>query len=231
MLRSIAVLLLLLLGSPAFADDLTPVDDLSVIVAPKECSGTGKRADPFVFTSGTKCVLRLTGKSATVVFDLEDAPPDAEAIDRVLIFSLAEPGDYLVIATFDGGFAKAWFTIKGANGPPPPPQNVLAAKLKAALVGADAKTDAVKFAEAMRGVADSIEKTPPKVHKTLMAIWNTTLDAVEWPAKKYPLLPEVGRLAIPTADETTAIDAAQLSQIIMNLRLLQKTAEGIANGN
>lgn len=227
MIRSL--LILLLLGTSAFADDPTPVDDLNVIVAPKECLGTGKRNDPFVFDSSTRCVLKLTGKSAPVVWDLEDAPKDIEPLDRALVFSLAEPGNYLVIAQFEGGFAKAWFEIKGPNGPPSP-VNELAARLRAALVGSDAKTDAVKFAEAMRGVADLIEKNPPKVHKSLMAIWTTTLEAVEWPAKKYPLLPDVGRLAIPTADETTAIETAQLAVIVANLRTLQKTAEGIANG-
>lgn len=227
MIRTLAILLLL--GSPAFADDPTPVDDLSVIVAPKECSGTGKRADPFVFNSGTKCVLRLTGKSATVAFDLEDAPPDAEAIDRVLIFSLAEPGDYLVIATFDGGFAKAWFRIAGPNGPPAP-VNALAARLRVALAGADAAKDAVQFVEIVRGVADQIEASPPKVHKSLKALFATTLTATGWPAGKYPQLPDLWRSVIPSADETKEVTAAELADIVASMRLLQKTGEAIANG-
>lgn len=225
------VLLLPLLASPLLAQDPAPMpsQDRPVIIAPREAAGTGKRNDPFVFDASLKCILKLTGKSAAVQWDCEDAPADAEAIDHVLIFSLAAPGDYLVLAKFDGGYAKAWFTIKGPNGPPLP-TNVLAARLRAALAGAEAAKDSVQFSEIMRGVADAVEATPPATHKPLKALWDATLKSNSWPAGKYPLLPDVGRMAIPTADETTPIDAVQLAAILANLRTLQKTAEAIGNG-
>lgn len=219
------------LCSPVLADDPvpTPVQDLSVIVADKAVTGTGKRNDPFVFDSSTKCILKLTGASAAVAWDTEDCPTSSEVIDRLLIFSLAEPGTYVVYARFDNGSAKAWFEIKGANGPPQP-INALAARLRVALAGADAKADAVQFAAIMRGIADATEANPPTTHKPLKALWDSTLKSNAWPTGKYPLLPDVGRLAIPTADETMAIDAVQLAAIVANLRTLQKTAEAIGNG-
>lgn len=227
MIRYLAILLLLV--SPVLAADPTPADDLSVIVASAGVSGTGKRNDPFVFDASTKCALRLTGKSAAVKWDLEDCPNDTEAIDRVLIFSLGQPGTYVVWAQCDNMTAKAWFEVRSGAGPPPV-VNTLASKLRSALSGPDAAKDAVQFAAIMRGVADQAEISKPATYKPLKAMWDATLKGAGWPAGKYPLLPDVGRLAIPTAEENTPIDPAQLAAIVANLRVLQKTAEAIANG-
>lgn len=221
--------ILLLLSGPVLAAEPDPTDDRSVIVASAGVSGTGKRNDPYLFTSDTKCALRLTGKSDAVKWDLDDFPSDAEAFDRIVIFSLAQPGTYLALVQFEGGYAKAWFEIRSGAGPPPV-VNTLASKLRAALTGPDAAKDAVQFAAIMRGVADQAEISKPATHKPLKAMWDATLKGAGWPAGKYPLLPDVGRLAIPTAEETTPIDATQLAAIVANLRVLQKTAEAIANG-
>lgn len=219
------------LCSPVLANDPapTPVQDLSVIVADKAVTGSGKRNDPFVFDSSTKCILKLTGASAAVAWDTEDCPTSSEVIDRLLIFSLAEPGTYVVYARFDNGSAKAWFEIKGANGPPQP-VNALAAKLKAALTGPDAKADAVQFTAIVRGVADQIEANPPKVHKSLKALFTTTLGGTGWPAGKYPQLPDLWRSILPSVDETKEITQAELRELVAAMRLLQKTGESIANG-
>ncbi|MDB5338688.1 MAG: hypothetical protein JWN70_4307 [Planctomycetaceae bacterium] len=98
----------------------TPEQDLSVLVAPKEVSGTGKKLDPFVFTISTRCILRLTGQNTGVVFDIDDAPSDIEIIDnRYASFSLYEPGLYQLTAHGGAVYSKVWFQIKSGTDPPP----------------------------------------------------------------------------------------------------------------
>ena len=224
MIRFVAILLLL--GSPAFADDPTPVDDLSVIVAPKECSGTGKRADPFVFTSGTKCVLRLTGKSATVVFDLEDAPPDAEAIDRVLIFSLAEPGDYLVIATFDGGFAKAWFRIAGPNGPPAPVENSITTRVKAALSGQ--AEDASKFGAVCSELAKALDDGKIAKQSNFESAMAAGLSGVSWPKGKYGDLTKLTSELFDHSENDWTLTADDKAMFAKHLRTIAAACQGVS---
>lgn len=101
----------------------TPEQDLSVLVAPKEVSGTGKKLDPFVFTTSTRCILRLTGQNTGVVFDVDDAPSDIEIIDnRYASFSLYEPGLFQLTAHGGTVYSKVWFQIKSGTDPPPVPQ-------------------------------------------------------------------------------------------------------------
>jgi len=221
--------ILLLLAGPVLAQNPDPTDDLSVIVASAGVSGTGKRNDAYIFDSSTKCVLRLTGKANAVKWDLEDGPPDCEAIDRVLVFSLAQPGTYVVWVQCDNTTAKAWFEIRSGAGPPPV-VNTLASKLRAALVGPDAAKDAVQFAAIVRGIADQIEISKPATYKPLKAMFATTLSATGWPEGKYPALPDMWRSIIPTVDETTAITPTELAELVKTMRLLQKTGEAIANG-
>lgn len=206
------------------ADDPTPAPP--AITASKEVTGTGKRSDPFVFDASTKCILKLaTAAADPVKWDVEDAPASSEVIGNAVIFALSEPGDYVVIAHGPACYAKAWFTIKGPNGPPGP-SNQLAVKLKAVLVGADAKADAAKLAGMCAATADAIEAGKFKTMGDLVAAWKAVQAANQWPAGKYPGLPDVIRLAMPPADETATIDPA----IGPNLRTIEKTARGMANG-
>ncbi len=99
----------------------TPGQDLSVLVAPKEVSGTGKKLDPFVFTTSTRCILRLTGQNTGVVFDIDDAPSDIEIIDnRYASFSLYQPGLFQLTAHGGTIYSKVWFQIKSGTDPPEP---------------------------------------------------------------------------------------------------------------
>lgn len=109
-------------ADPAPVDSPTPEQDLSVLVAPKEVSGTGKKLDPYVFTISTRCILRLTGQNTGVVFDVDDAPSDIEIIDnRYASFSLYEPGLYQLTAHGGSVYSKVWFQIKTGTDPPPEP--------------------------------------------------------------------------------------------------------------
>lgn len=206
------------------ADDPTPAPP--VITASKEVLGTGKRADPFVFDASTKCILKLNaGTNQPVSWDIEDAPASAEVIGTAVIFALSEPGDYVIVAHGAECYAKAWFTIKGPNGPPGP-SNQLAAKLKAVLIGVDAKVDAARLAGMAAAVADALEAGKFKTMGELGAAWKAVQTANQWPGGKYPGLPDAIRLAMPPADESAAIDPS----IGPNLRTIEKTARGIANG-
>jgi len=223
-------------SAPLLAEDPVPtpmpmpVQDLIVIVAPDaEVSGVGTRKDPFAFTPETVCALELTGTAKGVKWKLDDAPPKSIWRGNLVSFPLVT-GEFILAAEWEGGSSRNyWFKIKGPNGPPQP-TNALASRLRAAITGPDAAKDAVQFAAIMRGVADAVEANPPATHKPLKALWDATLKSNSWPAGKYPFLPDVGRMAIPTADETTTIDAVQLAVIVTNLRTLQKTAEAIGNG-
>ncbi len=97
----------------------TPEQDLSVLIAPKEVTGTGKKLDPFLFTTSTRCYLKLTGENSGVAFDLEDAPADTEIIEnRYAVFSLSEPGLYQLTAYGGSIYSKVWFQIKSGTDPP-----------------------------------------------------------------------------------------------------------------
>ena len=98
----------------------TPVPVIS-IVASKDISGTGKKKDPYVFTSSTKCLLRLSVPSDSVKWDVDDAPSDVEILDnRFVAFSLYEAGTFQVTAYGEGVYSKVWFTIKSGTDPPAP---------------------------------------------------------------------------------------------------------------
>lgn len=228
MFRSLTILLLG--AGSALASDPAPTPaDPSVITASKEVSGTGKRQDPFVFDSSTKCVLRLTGPVAGIQFDLEDAPTNTEVIDRALIFSLAEPGLFQIIAHGPNCYSKVWFEIKGSNGPPSP-VNALATQLRAALAGDNARSDAARLHGMTGALADALEAGQFTNYGQMHAAWKATQAANKWPAGLYPKLPDVIRLAIPTAEETVALDASNTPAILANLRILEATAKSISEG-
>lgn len=116
----------------------TPEQDLSVLVAPKEVTGTGKKLDPFLFTTSTRCYLKLTGENTGVAFDLEDAPSDTEIIEnRYAVFSLYEPGLYQLTAHGGSIYSKVWFQIKSGADPPhvdPPDVTPVVGKLWVVIV-------------------------------------------------------------------------------------------------
>ena len=119
----------------AGAEEPTPA---RVIVAGKGVTGTGKRADPFVFDSSTtKCVLRLMGAGGDVQWDLEDSPTDAEVIggacwcfrcrNRVTMWC----GPRGLMAE------QSPVSDQGANGPPPPVDEIV--RRVGCVFGPDAK--------------------------------------------------------------------------------------------
>lgn len=226
---------LALLPAMLYADDppAPPPVTLASFAVPKEVTGSGTRADPFVFDASTKCVLRLTTSSPKVEFDLTDAPGNIEVIDRALIFALAEPGLFLAVAHGDGCYAKAWFQINSGTDPPnpkPPTPASLATQLRAALNGPDSKSDAAKLQGMTGALADALEAGKFANYGQMFAAWKASQAATEWPGGKYPKLPDVIRSAIPTATDDVVLDATNKPAILANLRTLEKTAEAIAHG-
>jgi hypothetical protein len=224
----VALSLSLWLGSFAFADDPQPTPApvpavMPAVIAGKDVTGTGKRADPFVFDQSTKCVLRLIGTAADVRWTMDDAPPDIEVIGNAMVFSLASPGEYVVFASWDDGAVVAWLKIKGPNGPP---VDDLASKLKAALTGPDAKQDAAKLSGMCAAMADAIQAGKLKTMADWDVAWKLAQQTNMWPAGKYPAMPDIIRLAIPPAEETLPIPPAT----VPNLRVIEKTARAISNG-
>lgn len=224
MILKFAVLASSLLGE----DRPTP----PLIAASSDVKGTGKRSDPFVFDQSTKCVLKITGAMDMVEWDLEDAPASTEVIDRIVIFSLSDPGDYLIIAHGPSMYAKCWFRVKGPNGPPAPvsPISTIPTKLKASLVGPDVKTDANKLAGLVSATADALQAGQYQSMKELNAAWKAGQAATQWPANKYVGMPDIIRLAIPPVDEKTVISPAMRVEFVAALRVIEKTAKEVANG-
>jgi hypothetical protein len=115
--------------------------------------------------------------------------------------------------------------------PEPEPVNKLATDLRAALTGPDAVKDAVQFAAIVRGIADQAEASPPATHKQFRALMTAMQTSLQWPAKKYPKLPDLWRSVIPTEpDDAKPITAVELTDIVANMRVLEKTAGMIAGG-
>lgn len=129
---------ILMLCTPVLAQETVdppkpePVAEKISITVPKGVLGEGKRLSPYVFDATTKCYLSISIPDVeslkTLVWHLEDAPPDVEAINAtselpgtILVFTSGNaPGLYLVEADWDKGFSKVWLQIKG-NIPPPDP--------------------------------------------------------------------------------------------------------------
>ena len=172
-----------ILPSLALAQDPTPVDDLVAIVAPKEVTGTGKRSDPFVFDSSTKCVLRLTGKVDGIAWNLDDAPPSAEPLGSALVFSLKDTGEFHVMAHGNNSLPHAWIIIKsGAD--PPKPEDSITRRVKAALMGNP--VDAGKFGAVCNELARVMDAGKFARLSEMHAAMKAGLDAVAWVPGKYP---------------------------------------------
>lgn len=136
------LLILCLLCSPLLAQDpVKPIIDPPkpdvpgvvipppkvAITVPKGALGDGKQLAPYVFDSTTKCYLTLSNlPNGTKVkeddWDLVDGPADAELLsdNKLIAFSQANPGKYVVAIHGDYGYSKIWLEIKG-SGPSPPP--------------------------------------------------------------------------------------------------------------
>lgn len=234
-------LVFLFLAGPVLGQDPEPTPApippvAAAIVAPKGVDGSGTRDAPFVFTVGAKGDLKLVGVTGKVKWVLSDAPADTEVLSDVrLWFATNAPKLYVVSASWvagdEPGGAMCWFEIKGSGpSPPPNPVNVLAAELRTALVGTNAKTDAAKLHGMTSALADAVEANKFATYGQMHVAWKATQASNQWPAGVYPKMPDVMRLAIPTVDETTPIDTTAKASIVANLRILEKTAEDISNG-
>lgn len=208
-------------------DEPTPAEPVA-FTASANVTGTGKRSDPFIFDVTTKPVLKLSGAASDLQWDTEDGPTDIEAIGNVLVFSVAEPGEYVVFATWTGGKAKAWFRI-GPRGPPTP-VNALVSQLRAALVGPSATADAKKLASMTAALADAIQAGEFKDHGQMVDAWKSVQTSLKWPEGVYPAMPDVMRKAIPTMPRTTVLTPEFAAETVANLRVLEKTAGLIAEG-
>lgn len=217
----------------AVADD----PPASKITAPASATGTGERSSPFVFSVGSKGDLRLIIAAEKVAWKLADSPVDTEILPdgKRIWFATDQPGLYVAFASWveadiPNG-AVVWFQVQG-SGPAPPdnPAKSLATKVKAALVGPDAKADAAKLAGHTSAIGEALSAGKFSTYGQLNAAWKTGLAAVKWPPGKYPAMPEIIRLAIPTADDSTPLDANNTPAIISNLKLIEKAAEAINNG-
>ena len=121
-----------LLASPLLAQDPVKPDVPVVppakvaITVPKGVLGDGKQLAPYVFDATTKCYLSLSNlpddaKVKPDDWDLVDGPADAEPLSdfKIIAFSQANPGKYVVAIHGDYGYSKIWLEIKG-SGPSPP---------------------------------------------------------------------------------------------------------------
>lgn len=90
------------------------------IVASKEVSGTGKREDPFIFTSSTKCILKLSEAVKEVKWDVDNCPQGTEIIaEQIIVFDLHSKGEFTTTA-YGPIYSKVWFVIKSGTDPPTP---------------------------------------------------------------------------------------------------------------
>lgn len=223
MIRYLAILLLL--AGPVLADEPSPTDDLSVIVASSGVSGTGKRNDPYLFTSDTKCALRLTGKSAAVKWDLDDFPSDAEAFDRIVIFSLAQPGTYLALVQFDGGYAKAWFEIRAGAGPPPTPQNTITTRVKTSLAGQP--KDAATFGVVCEELAKALDAGTIVKQSNFESSMKAALTSVSWQVGKYADLSKLTSELFDRGDKDWTLTAEDKATFAKHLRTIAEACKGV----
>lgn len=217
--------ILLLLAGPVLADEPSPTDDLSVIVASSGVSGTGKRSDPYVFDTSTKCALRLTGKSAAVKWDLEDCPTDTEAIDRVLIFSLAQPGTYVVWVQCDNTTAKAWFEVRSGAGPPPTPQNTITTRVKTSLAGQP--KDAATFGVVCEELAKALDAGTIVKQSNFESSMQAALTSVSWQVGKYADLSKLTGELFDRGDKDWTLTAEDKATFAKHLRTIAEACKGI----
>lgn len=223
------VLLFLLLISPAAAQDPPPPTPPPVaqaaLVAPG-ASGTGKRDDPYLFTTATKCVLRLTGSATDAVWDQSDAPADFEVLGQVGVFSLAEPGLYVVYVRGDTWHVKSWFQIQSSQDPPP--RDTLARRVKGALAGPDAKVDAARFGAVCGELAKALDAGGIQQLAGMESSLKAGLDAVGWKSGKYPALSTLAGELFGAGVPDRPLDADTRTQFARQLRVIATACEEVA---
>lgn len=228
----------LCLISSLWADDPpkppAPMPEVLAIVVPQGVTGDGKRESPYSFDNSTICVLMFPKPSLDKFsWDLEDSTPNTLVMpgNGAVAFNLQKPGEYLIQCSWVDGKSKAWFVIKGSGPAPPTPVNNLEKRLRTALVGVDAKSDAVKFSAICKGFADFLDSQTGTLNYVQMkASWDAARMGAAWPAGKYPDMPNLIRDVIPTATESVVVTSELKASITSNLRLLQATADKIAGG-
>ena len=125
-MRFLSLCVFCLLAGRVLADDPAPPPAPlpPVIKAPKEVTGTGSKADPYVFTKSTRCILELVGDVPDLTklkWDKDDAPSDLEIIaSRYASFSLYEDGLHQLTAHGGDIYSKVWFQIHSGLDPPGP---------------------------------------------------------------------------------------------------------------
>ncbi len=224
------VILSLLLISPAVAQDPMPPVPLPVVQASLEApgvSGTGKRNDPYLFTTSTKCALRLTGTAPAAVWDTSDAPTDFEVLGQVAIFSLSEPGTYLVYVRGENWHAKCWFTIQSGTDPPPP-EDSISKRVKTALTGADAKADAAKFGAVCTELAKALEAGRINRLAGMATSLKAGLDAVGWVQGKYPGMSTLAGELFGVNVPDKPLDAETTARFVKQLKLISTACEEVS---
>lgn len=174
--------LFLLLADPAPAPAPSPA--IVPLVPQQDSQQTGERKTPFVFTSST--IPCLTIDKTPVTWHLKDAPPSSIAKENLLLFSLADPGEYVVYATFEGGTSLVWIVIPPSTGPPLP--DTLATRVKAALPPGP---DRIIFRSTLTALTSELDASRVPDVKTLYTKLEAGLSANKWPTNKYPKLTDL----------------------------------------
>lgn len=228
MFKSISLYFLLL--SPALAQVPMPPVPLPVVKASLEAPdvpGSGKRNDPYLFTPSTKCAIRLTGAAENAVWDLSDAPTDCEVLGQVAIFSLSEPGTYLLYVRGDGWHSKCWFTIHSATDPPHV-EDSITKRVKTALTGADAKADAARFGAVCGELARALESGKITRLAAMASSLKAGLDAVGWVPGKYPGMSQLAGELFGVDVPDRVLDAETKMRFVNQLKLISKACEEVS---
>lgn len=222
--------LLLLVCAVAAADEpLPPVMDPAVIVASKDVTGTGKKSDPFVFDTSTKCLLRFTGSAEGIAWDTDDCPADFEVIDgKYGSFSLATPGLYQTAVHGGSVYSKCWFEIKGPNGPPVPDDSgsSIARRVKAAFKGqpivVGQSSDTSRFQAVCDELAKSIDAGKVPKQSDFEKQMEAGLNAVGWPKGKYSDLTALCAELFDGPDNDWTLTAENKAAYVTSLRAISK---------
>ena len=223
-------LMYLFLLSPALAQDPMPPVPLPVVKASLEAPGvpgSGERNDPYLFTTSTTCAIRLTGTANNAVWDASDAPTDFEVIGQVAIFSLSEPGTYLVYVRGDGWHAKCWFQIQSGIDPLPP-ENSIAKRVKGAMVGPTAKADAARFGAVCIELAKAIEAGSITRLAAMATSLKAGLDAVGWVPGKYPGMSGLAGELFGVDVPDRVLDAETKARFVKQLKLISQACEEVS---
>ena len=192
--------LFLLFADPAPAPAIVP------LVPQQDSQQTGERKTPFVFTSSTIPCLTIEAQKP-VTWHLKDAPPSAIPRDNLLLFSLADPGEYVVYATFEGGTSLVWIVIPPSTGPPLP--DTLSERVRKALPPGP---DRIIFRATLTALTTELDSSRIPDVKTLYTKLEAGLTANKWPTNKYPKLTDLfGELFGTAKPGTELVDQPAVS--------------------